>query len=125
MVRFGTPVLRRRGTNGIGVVDACVVCIESRDVLEKEDGPFEFRLFLLPHLKKDAQENGPLKLLSSEIFDGGPRTSVLASDSWGDLERDSLTRKEPLDPEVASAGAWCSLGSEGAVGGFVGMLSTR
>lgn len=67
-VRFGTPELTRRGVKldgGVGTC-SCGVCIESRDVLENEDGPPELRLFLFPHLKMDAHEIGPLEPLVSD-----------------------------------------------------------
>jgi hypothetical protein len=97
MVRFGTPELTWRGIRVTGGVGAGVVCIESRDALENEDGPPEFRLFLLAHLKKEVQDRGPLVVPPSSPFDGRSDSSVLVSDSWGDLDRDSFLRNEPFD----------------------------
>lgn len=90
MVRFGTPAATCRGIGLTGGVGVGVVCIESRDVLEKEAGPPEFRLV---HLKMEDQDRGPLAVL----FDGFSDCSVLVSESWGDFDRENFLRKEPLD----------------------------
>lgn len=93
MVRFGTPALTCRGIGLTGGVGAGVVCIESRDALEKEDGPPELRLALFAHLKIEVQDRGPLAVL----LDGFSDCSVLVSESWGDFDRENFLRKEPLD----------------------------
>jgi hypothetical protein len=78
MVRFGTPeATRRDGTMLAAGVGAGVVGIESRDVLENEEGPPELRFFLLPHLKNEAQERGPLGVRSSDSVGGTSDRSVL------------------------------------------------
>jgi hypothetical protein len=93
MVRFGTPALTCRGIGLMGGVGVGVVCIESRDVLEKEDGPPELRLALFAHLKMDDQDRGPLPV----PFDGFSDCSVLVSESRGDFDRENFLRSEPLD----------------------------
>lgn len=107
MVRFGTPGLTRRGsgfTGGAGVGIGIVVCIESRDVFENEEGPPEFRLFLFAHLRKEIQGRGPLPEASSNPLDGRSDCSVLASDSGGDFERDNFLGSDALDTGLVRTG---------------------
>jgi hypothetical protein len=125
MVRFGTPELTWRGMKLPGGVGAGVVCIESLDVLENEDGPPEFRLFLLLHLKKEVQDRGPLPVPPSGPKGDGTDCSVLDSDSWGDLDRDNFLRNELFDAGLISVGACGGLASEGASGGCRVLLSMR
>lgn len=96
MVRFGNPPLTCRGIGLTGGVGVGVVCIESREVLEKEDGPPELRLALFAHLKMDDQERGPLPAL----FDGFSDRSVLVSESRGDFDRENFLRNEPFDAKL-------------------------
>lgn len=84
IVRFGTLELTRRGGRRLGGgVGACIVCMESREVLENEDGSPELRLFLLPHLKNEAHDLVPfVGVPVSDSFEGCSDCSVFASDGW-------------------------------------------
>lgn len=124
IVRFGTPELTRRGMRMTGGVGVGVVCIESREVLENDEGPTEPRLFLLPHRKKEVQDLWALAV-APESLGACSECSVLISDSCGDFDRDSFLRKEPLDAGIVRVGAASSLRSEGASGGCKGWLSIR
>lgn len=127
MVRLGIPEVSRRGTKLAAGADACacacVIYIESRDVLEKEDGAPELRLFFLPHLKNVDQESDPLELPASEPFGGGSDRSVLVSDSWPDLGRESFVRREVLDSGLSKAATGRSSNLAGGSATGNGMLS--
>lgn len=122
IVRFGTPAASFRGTKLVGGSCTWAVCIESLDVLEKDDGPSELRLFLRPHLKMDVQESGPRELLVSDPFFNDSEGSVLGSDSCGDLDRENFgRRKELLDLGLLRGGTGSST-SWGSTGDIVILL---
>jgi hypothetical protein len=82
-------------TGGVGT-EWPPVCIESRDVFEKEDGPpspLVRLLLLLPHRKIEVHDRPfelPVDDAFREVSDGAV---ILASDDCGDFERDFLVRQ--------------------------------
>lgn len=109
MVRFGTPALTRRtgilpgaGSGaGTGAGGGGAGGIESRDVLENDGGPAEFRLFLFPQRNMELHDrrDSLLLLVSCSEFTDVER-SVTVSDTWRDLERDNFLRSDDLDRTV-------------------------